>query len=104
MDGAFRDGSAAIERAAQLEAENRQLQEEVERMRAELDTSVNRDAYVKRLQEERDELRAKVQELEREAASRDKELASLRRLVRQETATGNLKEALTPLAKFLEWI
>ena len=81
-DGAFRDASAAIERAAMLEQENEQLRvelgdmaklrvevEELAKLRAEVDTlrtlarTENESAFVKRLGEERDELAAEVRSL-----------------------------------------
>ena len=81
-DGAFRDASAAIERAAMLEQENEQLRvelgdvaklrvelEELAKLRTEVDMlrtlarTENESAYVKRLGEERDELAAEVRSL-----------------------------------------
>jgi vacuolar-type H+-ATPase subunit I/STV1 len=72
--GAFRDASAAVERAAVLEDENRALNEEVVtlraevlKLRAELEEArqgpENADAYAKRVHEERDELLREVKDL-----------------------------------------
>jgi regulator of replication initiation timing len=96
--GAFRDASAAIERAAMLEQENEQLREEVgalaklqieleelTRLRvevAQLRAAVrgeNETAYVKRLGEERDELTVEVRALRERLAVQERELSRLRR-------------------------
>jgi uncharacterized coiled-coil DUF342 family protein len=100
-NGAFRDASAAIERAAMLEAENEQLRseiadmaklrvevEELTKLRAEVDElravarTENEGAYVKRLSEERDELAAEVRTLRERLAQQERELARLRFEVR----------------------
>jgi chromosome segregation ATPase len=96
-DGAFRDASAAIERAAMLEQENETLRgelaemaklrvevEELEKLRAEVTElraiarTENESAYVKRLGEERDELATEVRELRERLAFFAKEQAELR--------------------------
>ena len=96
-NGAFRDASAAIERAAMLEQENEQLRtevadvaklrveiEELTKLRAEVEElraiarTENEGAYVKRLGEERDELAAEVRTLRDRLAVQERELAKLR--------------------------
>jgi uncharacterized protein involved in exopolysaccharide biosynthesis len=98
-DGAFRDASAAIERAAMLEQENETLRgelaemaklrvevEELEKLRAEVTElraiarTENESAYVKRLGEERDELATEVRELRERLAFFAKERVELRAL------------------------
>ena len=98
-DGAFRDASAAIERAAMLEQENETLRgeltemaklrvevEELAKLRAEVEElraiarTENEGAYVKRLGEERDELATEVRELRERLALSAKEKAELRKL------------------------
>jgi chromosome segregation ATPase len=95
--GAFRDASAAIERAAMLEQENEELRSEIAEMAklrveveelADLRTEVeelraiarteNEGAYVKRLGEERDELEAEVRSLRDRLAVQERELAKMR--------------------------
>ncbi len=116
-DGAFRDASAAIERASMLEAENEQLRveladmaklrievEELVKLRAEVEElralarSENEGAYVKRLGEERDELAKEVRELRERLAFFAKEEAELRVLRREANAP---IRALDPLIERL---
>jgi hypothetical protein len=64
--GAFRDASAAVERAAALEDENRALSDELAALRAEVEALKapdNAAAYLARVQDERDELLREVKEL-----------------------------------------
>lgn len=101
--GAFRDASAAIERAAMLEEENRQLREELEelgklrieveevrRLRAEnaelraIARSENEGAFMTRLSEEREELAGEVSTLRERLATQERELARLHRVVQLE--------------------
>jgi vacuolar-type H+-ATPase subunit I/STV1 len=96
-NGAFRDASAAIERALMLEQENEQLRseiadmarlrievEELAKLRAEVDElraiarAENEGAYVKRLGEERDELASEVRALRDRIAEQERELAKQR--------------------------
>lgn len=96
-DGAFRDASAAIERAAMLEQENEQLRteladmaalrvevEELAKLRDEVTElraiarTENEGAYVKRLGEERTELASEVTALRERLAVQQRELAKLR--------------------------
>ncbi len=96
-NGAFRDASAAIERAAMLERENEQLQseladmarrrvevEELLELRAEVEElraiarTENEGAYVKRLGEERDELAGELTTLRDRLATQERELIKLR--------------------------
>jgi hypothetical protein len=96
-DGAFRDASAAIERATMLEQENEQLRteladmarlrvevEELATLRAEVEElraiarTENEGAYVKRLGEERDELATEVRALRERLAEQQPELVKLR--------------------------
>ena len=96
-NGAFRDASAAIERAAMLEQENELLRteladmaslrvevEELAKLRDEVDElrdvarTENEGAYVKRLGEERDELQSEVTALRERLAVQERELAKLR--------------------------
>ncbi len=93
-NGAFRDASAAIERAAMLEEENEQLRtelgemarlrievEELEKLRTEvaelraIARTENEGAYVKRLGEERDELATEVATLRERLAKQEQLLA-----------------------------
>lgn len=112
--GAFRDASAAIERAAMLEHENKQLREEMEtlaklrieveeleRLRGELAQlraaarSENETAYVKRLAEERDELAGEVRALRERLAEQERELSRLRFAVKGNATLGSVLERLT---------
>jgi len=96
-NGAFRDASAAIERAAMLEQENEELRSEIAEMaklrveveeltslRAEVEElraiarTENEGAYVKRLGEERDELESEVRSLRDRLALQERELAKMR--------------------------
>jgi chromosome segregation ATPase len=96
-NGAFRDASAAIERAAMLEQENEQLRteladmarlrievEELAKLRTEIAElraiarSENEGAYVKRLGEERQELASEVKTLRDRLAQQERELARAR--------------------------
>lgn len=76
MAGAFRDASATLERAALLEQENAELRDELAAARQEIarlrDATLpaeNRDAFVRRLQEERNDLLAEVRSLREEIAA-----------------------------------
>jgi chromosome segregation ATPase len=78
-DGAFRDASAAVERAARLEEENAKLLDELQALRAQRDAGAfeNREAVLRRLQEERADLAAQVEALTKQVADRD---ATIKRL------------------------
>ena len=117
--GAFRDASAAIERALMLEQENEQLRaeladmaklrvevEELAKLRAEVDElraiarSENEGAYVKRLGEERDELTTAVATLRERLALQERELAKLRLDARiRESPAQTLLDAVLGLVK-----
>jgi hypothetical protein len=106
--GAFRDASAAIERATILEAENAELRaeladmarlriqvEELDKLRTEVEKlralarTENEGAYVKRLGEERDELGHEVRSLRERLADQEREIARERFEARkQRTLTG----------------
>jgi hypothetical protein len=106
-NGAFRDASAAIERAMMLEQENEQLRnqvadfaklrieaEEVEALRAQVEQlrglarSENEGAYLKRVIEERDELALEVRTLRDRLATQERALTRLRLELRQRVANG----------------
>lgn len=103
-NGAFRDASAAIERALMLEDENTQLRaqladmakllveaEEIPKLRAEVEAlravarTENEGAYVKRLGEERDELGREVRSLRERLAEQERDLARARLAAKQRT-------------------
>lgn len=109
--GAFRDASAAIERAAMLEEENEtlrtelaeiaklrieveelaKLREEVAELRA-LARSENESGYVKRLGEERDELATEVKTLRERLAVQQGELAKANLAARMRTNPSGVVE------------
>jgi len=95
--GAFRDASAAIERAQMLEKENEDLRDEiaklaglrdaadeVERLRADVEQlrsiarGENEGAYLTRLGEERDELTKEVADLKAQVAQQERQIRGLR--------------------------
>jgi DNA repair exonuclease SbcCD ATPase subunit len=101
-NGAFRDASAAIERAAMLEQENEQLRteladmarlrievEELAKLRTEVEElravarSENEGAYVKRLGEQREELANEVKTLRERLAETERQLAQERLAIRR---------------------
>jgi vacuolar-type H+-ATPase subunit I/STV1 len=122
-NGAFRDASAAIERALVLEQENEQLRselaelaglriqveelqtlrEEVAELRA-IARTENEGAYVKRLGEERNELADEVRVLRDRLASQEAEVARARRITQRnasvlstyETAAARIGAFFTP--------
>jgi hypothetical protein len=110
-NGAFRDASAAIERAAMLEQENEQMRSELAdmaRLRIEVEelaalrTEVselraiaraeNEGAYVKRLGEERDELATQVTTLRERLAAQEAELAKARIALKRRNGLGDVVE------------
>jgi hypothetical protein len=109
--GAFRDASAAIERAAMLEQENEQLRSEVAdmaRLRVEVEElaklrveveelraiarTENEGAYVKRLGEERDELAGEVRTLRERVATQERKLAVAELERKRSNGLGNAVE------------
>ena len=112
-EGAFRDASAAIERATMLEQENEQLRSELADMaklrvevevlanlRAEVDElraiarTENEGAYMKRVGEERDDLATEVSTLRERLALQERELAKLRLDTRIRGSAGGIVEPL----------
>jgi hypothetical protein len=96
-NGAFRDASAAIERAAMLEQENEELRkeladmaklrievEELEHLRTEVEAlraiarSENEGAFMRRLLDERDELDREVKTLRERLGKSESELVRLK--------------------------
>ena len=111
--GAFRDASAAIERAVMLEQQNEELRTELEELaklrvdveelndlRSQVDElraiarSENEGAYMKRLSEEREELATEVRSLRERLAAQESELARLRIKARQASALTGYAGAL----------
>lgn len=109
--GAFRDASAAIERAAMLEQENEQLRseladmarlrvevEELAKLRVEVEElraiarAENEGAYVKRLGEERDELAGEVRTLRERVAGQERKLAVAELERKRSNGLGNAVE------------
>jgi DNA repair exonuclease SbcCD ATPase subunit len=110
-NGAFRDASAAIERAAMLEQENEQLRteladmarlrvevEELAKLRAEVEElrtiarTENEGAYVKRLSEEREELAGEVRTLRERLAGSERKLAAAELQRKRSYGLGNAVE------------
>jgi len=120
-NGAFRDASAAFERATMLEQENEQLRveladmaklrvevEELAKLRVEVEElravarTENEGAYVKRLGEERDELDAEVRLLRDRLAVQERELAKMRfaEEARRTRSLGNVEPILERVIGF----
>jgi hypothetical protein len=110
-NGAFRDATAAIERATMLEQENEQLRieladmarlrvevEELAKLRAELEElraiarTENEGAYVKRLSEEREEFAGEVRTLRERLAGSERKLAAAELQRRRSNGLGNTVE------------
>jgi len=116
MSGAFRDASAAIERAAMLEQENAQLREELvelgklrieveelSKLRAEnaelraVSRSENEGAFMSRLSAEREELAAEVRLLRERLATQERDLTKLRTETKLARSLGSVEPFLERL-------